>query len=43
MGGCQKYGPFLDPYYNTAPNILGTQKRDYNFDNHPYTSSLKGV
>ena len=21
MGGCQKYGPFLDPYYNTAPNI----------------------
>ena len=26
MGGCQTYGPFLDPYYNTAPNILGTQK-----------------
>ena len=21
MGGCQDYGPFLDPYYNTAPNI----------------------
>ena len=21
MGGCQKYGPFLGPYYNTAPNI----------------------
>ena len=21
MGGCQNYGPFLDPYYNTAPNI----------------------
>ena len=20
MGGCQNYGPFLDPYYNTAPN-----------------------
>ena len=19
MGGCQMYGPFLDPYYNTAP------------------------
>ena len=25
-GGCQNYGPFLDPYYNTAPNIQGTQK-----------------
>ena len=21
MGGCQNYGPFLDAYYNTAPNI----------------------
>ena len=21
MGGCQNYGPFLDLYYNTAPNI----------------------
>ena len=21
MGGGQNYGPFLDPYYNTAPNI----------------------
>ena len=20
-GGCQNYGPFLGPYYNTAPNI----------------------
>ena len=26
MGGCQKYGPFLGPYYNTAPNIQGTQR-----------------
>ena len=26
MGDCQNYGPFLDPYYNTAPNIQGTQK-----------------
>ena len=26
MGGCQNYGPFLDPYYNTAPNISGTPK-----------------
>ena len=21
VGGCQNYGPFLAPYYNTAPNI----------------------
>ena len=21
MGGCQNYGPFLGPYYNTAPTI----------------------
>ena len=26
MGGCQNYGPLSDPYYNTAPNIWGTQK-----------------
>ena len=26
LGGCQNYGPFLGPYYNTAPNIWGTQK-----------------
>ena len=26
MGGCQNYGPFLDPHYNRAPNISGTQK-----------------
>ena len=25
MGGCQNYGPFLGPYYNTAPIIQGTQ------------------
>ena len=21
VGGCQNYGPFLDPYHHTAPNI----------------------
>ena len=26
MGGCQNQGPFLGPYYNTAPIIQGTQK-----------------
>ena len=25
MGGCQNYGPFLGPYYNTAPNIWDIQ------------------
>ena len=35
VGGCQNYVPFLDPYYNTAPNIWGTQKRDHIVDNHP--------
>ena len=24
--GCQSYGPFLDPQYNTAPHIQGTPK-----------------
>ena len=30
MGGCQNYGPFLGPYYNTYP------ERDLNFDNYPF-------
>ena len=21
VGGCENYGPFLDPYYNTPPNM----------------------
>ena len=25
MGGCQNYGPFLGPYINTAPILLGTK------------------
>ena len=41
MGGCQNYGPFLDPYYNTAPIYLGYPKKDHNFDNHPYGSLTK--
>ena len=43
MGGCQIYGPFLDPYRKTAPNIQGTPKRDHNFDNHPYGFVACGV
>ena len=26
MGGCQNYGPFLGPYYNTAPIFRVPQK-----------------
>ena len=26
MGGCQNYGPFWDPYFNTALNIQGSQQ-----------------
>ena len=22
LGGCQNYGPFLVPYYNTAPTVI---------------------
>ena len=41
MSGCQTYGPFLGPYYNTAP--IGYPKRDHNFDNYPYgVSENKG-
>ena len=36
MAGCQNDGPFLGPYYNTAPNYLGYPERDHSFDNHPY-------
>ena len=35
MEGCQNYGPFLGPYYNTVPIILGYPKGNPNFDNHP--------
>ena len=26
LGGYQNYGPFLDPYYDTAPNIWVPKK-----------------
>ena len=41
MGGCQNYGPFLGPYFNTGPN-LGDPKRDHNFDNPPYVPQGMG-
>ena len=27
MGGCQIYGPFVDPYYNTPPIIFRVPKK----------------
>ena len=40
MGSCQNSGPFLDPYYNTAPSISGYPKKGgHNFDNHPSGNS----
>ena len=37
MGGCQKYGPFLGTLNIRCRIIVGTQKRDPNIDNHPYS------
>ena len=36
MGGCQNYGPFLGTLNIRCRIIIGMQKRDHNFDNHPY-------
>ena len=45
MGGCQNYGPFLGTPNIRCRIIIGIQKRDHNFDNHPYPKplSLNGV
>ena len=43
MGGCQNYGPFLDPYNNTAPNILGTQKGTMNLTSTHMMIKVWGV
>ena len=37
MGGCQHQGPFLGILNNRCRIIIGTPKRDHNFDNHPHT------
>ena len=36
LGGCQNYGPFLGTLNIRCRIIIGIQKRDHNFDNHPY-------
>ena len=35
MGGCQNSGPFWGTLNILCRIILGIQKRDHNFDNHP--------
>ena len=42
MDGYQNYGPFLDPYFNTAPNIQGTQKGTLILTTTHMSSSLFG-
>ena len=34
MGGCQNYGPFWGILASRCRTILGTPKRDHNFDTH---------
>ena len=41
MGGCQKYGPFLGTLNIRGRIIIGIQKRDHHFDNHPYRGNGK--
>ena len=40
MGGCQNYGPFLGTLNIRCRIIIGIQKRDDNFDNHPHVTQL---
>ena len=39
--GCQNYGPFLGTLDSRCRTIMGTQKRDHSFDNHPY--NVQGI
>ena len=36
MGGCQNYDPFLGTLNISCRVIIGIQKKDHDFDNHPY-------
>ena len=40
MGVCQNYGPFLGTLNIRCRIIIGIQKRDHNFDNHPMNWAL---
>ena len=40
MGGSQNYGPHMGPLNIGCRVILRSQKKDHNFDTHPYTIYL---
>ena len=40
MGGCQNYSPFLGNLNIRCRIIIGIQKRDHHFDNHPCVDCL---
>ena len=42
MGGCQNYGTFLGTLNIRCRIIMGIQKGDHNFDNHPYVDNIRG-
>ena len=44
MGGCRNSGPLLGPPNTRSRIRLRTQKRDQNFDDHPYdTTAIFGM
>ena len=42
-GGSQNYGPFLGTLNLRGRIIIGIQKRDHNFDNHPKGPSMAKI
>ena len=40
MGVCQNYGPFLGTLNIRYRIVIGTKKRDHNFDNHPHVGGV---
>ena len=40
MGGCLNYGPFLGTLRIRCRIIKGIQKKDHDFDNHPYVFTV---
>ena len=43
IGGSQTYDPFLGTLNTRCRIIIGIQKRDHNFDDHPYHIPLPGA
>ena len=42
VGGCRHSGPFSDLFYNTAPNIQGTQKGTIILTTTHVAASIRG-